>query len=259
MKLKERLKSPQSSSLSRKRRNPASEPVTDTSSSNFTGIPEASIKQDSFGIPTQTRLGAAASEENNASTAYNLPTVNTSDFQPFLIEPELPLQPEQPQSWPRPVVADPETTTQMTAGDTESWMQQLPLGQPLGDDLPDLRSLMYPSANPFAYGNQPLSILEDSEMMAAEPQQQQQQQQQQQPPPPPPPPQQQHADLFNGRMGHFEMIGSSNGRPLNMSFDSSQFICNSPQQAIYGQGQQGSRHHPRVCKSKGKSISPPRD
>ena len=38
----------------------------------------------------------------------------------------------------------------------------------LGTNLPDLRALMYPSTNPFEYGNQPLSILEDHQAMKTE-------------------------------------------------------------------------------------------
>lgn len=55
---------------------------------------------------------------------------------------------------------------QMT-GEDGSW-QQMRLGQQSFDGLPDLRELMYPSMNPFAYGNQPLSILEDAQIMTAE-------------------------------------------------------------------------------------------
>jgi hypothetical protein len=65
-------------------------------------------------------------------------------------------------------MADPEPMHQvpLALGDRSS--QRMAFGQQVGDSLPDLRGLMYPSANPFAYGNQPLSILEDSQTMASE-------------------------------------------------------------------------------------------
>jgi hypothetical protein len=76
-------------------------------------------------------------------------------------------QSEQWSSGPPSAAADSELTSQtplLAGGDSAS--QQTPFAQQLVGDLPDLRNLMYPSANPFAYGNQPLSILEDFRMIA---------------------------------------------------------------------------------------------
>ncbi len=50
----------------------------------------------------------------------------------------------------------------------EKTSQQTMFGQQLSKNLLDLGSLIYPSTNPFAYGNQPLSILEDTQMMTPE-------------------------------------------------------------------------------------------
>jgi hypothetical protein len=78
-------------------------------------------------------------------------------------------QSEQWSSGPTSAAADSELTNQtMLLAEGDSASQQIPYAQQLVGDLPDLRDLMYPSTNPFAYGNQPLSILEDSRMIAPE-------------------------------------------------------------------------------------------
>jgi hypothetical protein len=82
-------------------------------------------------------------------------------------------QAEQWDSNSTPIVADAESTSQTvqtTHGGAEMPTQQGTYGPQLADNLPDLRRLMYPSPNPFAYGNQPLSILEDTQMISSEPQ-----------------------------------------------------------------------------------------
>jgi hypothetical protein len=68
------------------------------------------------------------------------------------------------------VAADAESTSQTLHGEAQMPRQQATCGPQLANNLPDLRGLMYPSPNPFAYGNQPLSILEDTQMISSEPQ-----------------------------------------------------------------------------------------
>lgn len=81
----------------------------------------------------------------------------------------------------------------------------------VGRNLPDLRGLMYPSTNPFAYGNQPISSLEDAHMISPEQQ-----------------------NPFTGRAGEFEPVGSNVG-PQTISFDgfNNSAFGTAPSQAMY--------------------------
>jgi hypothetical protein len=128
-------------------------------------------------------------------------------------------QSEQWSSGPSSAAADSELTTQtplLAEGDSAS--QQIPFSQQLIGGLPDLRGLMYPSANPFAYGNQPLSILEEFQMTVPEIQ-----------------------TPFAGPTRPFGTPGSNIGPP-NMLFNgfSNPNFGNPPQQSPYDQD----RHDP---------------
>lgn len=79
------------------------------------------------------------------------------------------VQTQQCSSRPESVVAaDTDSTGPTSRAGRERFMQQMPFGQQFSANLLDLGGLIYPSENPFAYGNQPLSILEDAQMMAPE-------------------------------------------------------------------------------------------
>ena len=106
----------------------------------------------------------------------------------------------QPQSghWlsePATSTADLEPSHQTPLTGSQSSPRQMPLGQHLDNSLPDLRELMYPSTNPFAYGNQPLSALEDSQMIVPDQQ-----------------------TSFSAATSTFE-VPTSNCGPSNISFD----------------------------------------
>jgi hypothetical protein len=88
----------------------------------------------------------------------------------------------------------------------------------LGDSLADLRGLMYPSTNPFAYGNQPLAMLEDSQTITPE-----------------------QLASFAGPASVFEVPASDSGAQ-DMAFGSFQnpVFTNPPQQGMYQTYGQGS-------------------
>lgn len=90
-------------------------------------------------------------------------------------------------------------------------------GSHLSNNLLDLGGLMYPSTNPFAYGNQPLSILEDSQMMTAGQQ-----------------------TSFGGPTNTFGIPGSTNS-PHNVPFNhfSDHPFGDSPSQALYQHDRSG--------------------
>jgi len=80
------------------------------------------------------------------------------------------VQAERWESKSTPIVVDAESTSQITHGGAQMPTQHATCGPQLANNVPDLRRLMYPSPNPFAYGNQPLSTLEDTQMISCEPQ-----------------------------------------------------------------------------------------
>jgi hypothetical protein len=67
---------------------------------------------------------------------------------------------------PSTSIGIPDSTSSASVRGQQRTASQVRTSQQLGTHLPDLRGLMFPSSNPFAYGNQPLSTLEDSQMMA---------------------------------------------------------------------------------------------
>jgi hypothetical protein len=112
-------------------------------------------------------MSAFPGKEALAGTGHQLAMANVPRVHPTLPE-SRPLQPEGWGSDPTSLGGDPHSSSQMPHSGRQDASHQMPIGQPLGSNLPDLSGLMYPSTNPFAYGIQPLSVLEDTHVIAPE-------------------------------------------------------------------------------------------
>ena len=95
-----------------------------------------------------------ATKRNSIPNAVINPAYNISDSHL-----QQQATPQAPMSWETP-----SSTTSASAS--------TPFGQHQGDpSIPDLRAVMFPSDNPFAYPNQPMSALEGTHFMSPEDQQ----------------------------------------------------------------------------------------
>jgi hypothetical protein len=163
VKLLERKNSSQSVPASRKRPNPRHEVAAPKSHQS---VPNMTRQADPH-VPG--RASSFPSTEVMAKTGLQKLVPDSSGVR-AAVNDKLHVQSEQEQwhSKSTSMMADAESTRQTTLAGAQIPSQQAPCNPQLADNLPDLRSLMYPSTNPFAYGNQPLSILEDTHMMSSE-------------------------------------------------------------------------------------------
>ena len=169
----------------RKRSNPADELATHQSVPNVLRLTDHRAPG---------RATTSQKQHVMARTAHQVPVLSASGFRAAFHDiPQT--QPEQWSSESASVVANPGSVSQMPVTERERSWQQPPFSEQSSSDLPDLRGLMYPSTNPFAYGNQPLSVLEDAQMMAPEQQ-----------------------SSFTGPTSAFNVLASNPG-PNNMPFD----------------------------------------
>ncbi len=101
------------------------------------------------------------------STVQSMPSPNPAGVRAALNDSPN-LQSRQHQSESASVITGSESADKRQLVGEEKTPQQMLFGQQLSNNLLDLGNLIYPSTNPFAYGNQPLSILEDTQMMTPE-------------------------------------------------------------------------------------------
>lgn len=115
-------------------------------------------ENDDFQGPSRARtfphglLGRANKRNSMPSSVIN-PTYNLSDTNLVPVSPQVPIGYGTPSS---------------TASGPTSALFPQQLGDP---NIPDLRAVMFPSDNPFAYPNQPMSTLEGTQYMSPEEQQ----------------------------------------------------------------------------------------
>ena len=163
IKLKERRNSSQSMPPSRKRPNPSCKLEMHQGHRSAPLVTQYT-KSDP---PTCSRASAAASPDVEPSVARQSPSAALSKARhAFGDSPQLP--PGQWSSDSASSAGNAASRSQNPLNASQTPSQPMPFGPQLGSSLPDLEGLMYPSTDPFAYGNQPLSILEDRQMMAPE-------------------------------------------------------------------------------------------
>ncbi len=160
VKLKQRKTQSQSMSTSRKRPNPTLEVAHKDQQS----VPTVSRITD-YRAPN--RASTSPNIKTMESTTQSMPSPNPAGFRAALNDSPN-LQSGQHQLESASVMTGPELADKRQLAREERTSQQMLFEQPLSNNLLDLGSLIYPSTNPFAYGNQPLSILEDTQMMTAE-------------------------------------------------------------------------------------------
>jgi hypothetical protein len=219
VKLKERKTSSQSMPPSRKRPNPGYELETPQGHHSAPSVPRLpgheshrAISQGGT-LPSQDMV-ASAVQQTSSATSFEIRHALHGSPQ---------LQSGQWSSGLASSAVDVESSRQKALIGSQTWPQQMAFRQHLDDNLPDLRDLMYPSTNPFAYGNQPLSILEDNQMIAPEQQ-----------------------TSFTGATDTFEIPAGNRG-PSNISFDNLNISTfGSPSQhGIYEQQRYGPTPMPR--------------
>lgn len=154
IKLKERKGSSQSIPASRKRPSPGDKA---TAHRGYQSVPDVSQRPQH-----DSALGSSQGSPFSDQNAVPGPMQPTSMPSPSGLHPAVAGSPQLQSGQWKSVSAD---HTSSSGGEMSS--QPMPFAQPLANNLLDLRGLMYPSTNPFAYGNQPLSILEDHQMMTA--------------------------------------------------------------------------------------------
>ena len=160
VKLKQRKSQTQAMPTSRKRPNPALE----LAHKDHQSVPTVSRITN---IRAPNRASTSPNGNTKASAAQSISCPNSAGVRAVL-NGNPPLQSGQHHPESASVMTSSKLADKTQLAGEEGTSPQMLFGQHLSNNLLDLGGLMYPSTNPFAYGNQPLSILEDTQMMTAE-------------------------------------------------------------------------------------------